>query len=604
MCFSDLDLSTLNSVSLASECAALGNHTWVACGSATDEATCGVGDYHDVLQCSWEWGECADEAACDAAGECSDQWENRRYVCHDDGWAYGDTCWASYELKLEFNGTTSTTWATAECGSCSESDGVCVEPYQSRGCPDNAWHAAGCKVFGVNSSEACAAVDDAEWMVASSNRTQCEARERCYETWYGHSSKDADECEACGGVREPMFEWHGGNWQKPYSRQLTWFDRVEYTAANNVRAQTSDRHVDDELAGPLMKSFASSKRTQLYLQYSMWTSVVLDLLCECGAYDEAYCKGINATFGAVSGRNTGFCGLEEPMQAGCASVVVNKTCVTWYEGRRLEDGVAEESVELEFRSVAATSIPGARRTDYDGCAADTTSVDALVVENGGGAVVGQLVGDGVAIVATAGDFDDAYLCLDLRTDITVHDDLFSVSAVASYDADDGFAILPNALSSESTAAKYCVTVEDPGTYFPVLVAADVDVACSADCASDGGVCLGDACACFCGYSGSSCASGCKNDCSDAGSCADGVCSCDDGRSGDDCALVDCPTGDDGTYCSLKGVCKDDATCACDPGYLGDACEELDVSGDDLNVTVTFGYDAPGDDYDASVFDGQ
>ena len=135
------------------------------------------------------------------------------------------------------------------------------------------------------------------------------------------------------------------------------------------------------------------------------------------SWHEAYCKGINATFGAVSGRNTGFCGLEEPMQAGCASVVVNKTCVTWYEGRRLEDGVAEESVELEFRSVAATSIPGARRTDYDGCAADTTSVDALVVENGGGAVVGQLVGDGVAIVATAGDFDDAYLCLDLRTDI-------------------------------------------------------------------------------------------------------------------------------------------------------------------------------------------
>ena len=172
-------------------------------------------------------------------------------------------------------------------------------------------------------------------------------------------------------------------------------------------------------------------------------------------------------------------------------------------------------------------MPGAARLDYDGCAADTTKVDALVVTNAHGTVVGQLLGDGVGIEATKGSFQDAYLCLDLRTDVNVHSDLFSTKAVARY-AEGAFDILDAALASDSTNAKYCVTVYETGTFFPVLVASDVDAACSADCAGDGGVCLGDSCACFCGFSGSTCAAGCKNDCSGAGACDEdtNACACD------------------------------------------------------------------------------
>ena len=248
-------------------------------------------------------------------------------------------------------------------------------------------------------------------------------------------------------------------------------------------------------------------------------------------------------------------------------------------------------------------MPGAARLDYDGCAADTTKVDALVVTNAHGTVVGQLLGDGVGIEATKGSFQDAYLCLDLRTDVNVHSDLFSTKAVARY-AEGAFDILDAALASDSTNAKYCVTVYETGTFFPVLVASDVDAACSADCAGDGGVCLGDSCACFCGFSGSTCAAGCKNDCSGAGACDEdtNACACDAGRSGDDCGTVDCPTGGDGTRCSLRGTCQKDATCACDAGYEGDACEYLVVAAVDPNVTLAFGY-SESTAVDDAVFDG-
>ena len=108
-------------------------------------------------------------------------------------------------------------------------------------------------------------------------------------------------------------------------RDLTWFPRVEMAPLNVVTPRTSSRKIDAELGPPLMRAFAASQRSQLYLTHTMWSAVVMELLCECGDADPAVC-GAHSGGGAVAGKGTGFCGLEEPLQAGCASAIFTKEC--------------------------------------------------------------------------------------------------------------------------------------------------------------------------------------------------------------------------------------------------------------------------------------
>ncbi|KAH8075566.1 hypothetical protein JL721_1580 [Aureococcus anophagefferens] len=257
-----------------------------------------------VVQCAIRWDTCTDEAACDAAGTCDDQWWNRRELCGDAGWAHGDTCWAHYDnaTTVTVNGTTTTTyeWIYESCDDCKRPSGVCVEDFGTYGCERYAWHQFGCKVFGSNSPEDCEARGNgATWRTPSATRAECEAATRCEEEWYGASSKSPEECEACGGTQVRAWHWHGGQWSGAYVRDLTWFPRVEMAPLNVVTPRTSSRKIDAELGPPLMRAFAASQRSQLYLTHTMWSAVVMELLCECGDADPA---------------------------AGCASAIFTKEC--------------------------------------------------------------------------------------------------------------------------------------------------------------------------------------------------------------------------------------------------------------------------------------
>ncbi|KAK7253354.1 tenascin-like protein [Aureococcus anophagefferens] len=302
---------------------------WADCASQATYDDCYLAnDARPELQCAIRWDTCTDEAACDAAGTCDDQWWNRRELCGDAGWAHGDTCWAHYDnaTTVTVNGTTTTTyeWIYESCDDCKRPSGVCVEDFGTYGCERYAWHQFGCKVFGSNSPEDCEARGNgATWRTPSATRAECEAATRCEEEWYGASSKSPEECEACGGTQVRAWHWHGGQWSGAYVRDLTWFPRVEMAPLNVVTPRTSSRKIDAELGPPLMRAFAASQRSQLYLTHTMWSAVVMELLCECGDADPAVC-GAHSGGGAVAGKGTGFCGLEEPLQAGCASAIFTK----------------------------------------------------------------------------------------------------------------------------------------------------------------------------------------------------------------------------------------------------------------------------------------
>ena len=61
-----------------------------------------------------------------------------------------------------------------------------------------------------------------------------------------------------------------------------------------------------------------------------------------------------------------------------------------------------DAVALEFRLRSASSVPGVRRLQSSGCATATQALDALVVGDGDGGVIGAVVGDGRIVDAGEG----------------------------------------------------------------------------------------------------------------------------------------------------------------------------------------------------------
>lgn len=570
-------------------CAATAGHEWASCAGADADA-CAGGARADALGCAWRHDSCPDETSCEVEGWCDD-YENERETCGDAGWTHGDACWASYETTAtDDQGNELSWWAYESCGDCHRSSGVCVEPRDGWGCDDNRWHRLGCRADGIATAGECEAVDGGRWLSRASDRASCEATTSCYETMVGTTMKSDADCAACGGDVVSAFRWHGGTWSEPTVQDLAWFaNGQEMVPLNTVEKEVTDHRVEDEMAKPVMKAFAKTARTRSLLEYNSFSESLLGLLSNCG-YD-ASTSPSGGFSGSVSASTTTFCGLADPVDAGHAVVAVENECSG---RRRLEAGAADDSVDLVLSTVAVGTLAAARRLAVAGephtACANAGAIDALVVEGAGGAVVGQVLGDGVG-VATSGEVDALQLCLGTRADVTVYGDYFGTYDLARV-GDDGATL--EALGFDLAAStRLCASVDRAGTYFPILRVADVDAVGDVDgnCGGggDGGACGGrgacvggDFCHCFCGFTGDFCESGCANACSGYGTCDDatGACACAEGRAGDECAAVDCPRGDvagESRYCSLRGTCLESRICECDAGYEGDACETIVVS---------------------------
>jgi len=69
--------------------------------------------------------------------------------------------------------------------------------------------------------------------------------------------------------------------------------------------------------------------------------------------------------------------------------------------------------------------------------------------------------------------------------------------------------------------------------------------------------------CWTGYSGTTCAEFCPNECSHQGHCIEGSCLCYSGYIGVDCSMRGC--------CNGHGSCETPGECVCDKGWAGDDC---------------------------------
>ncbi|KAH8074730.1 hypothetical protein JL721_2303 [Aureococcus anophagefferens] len=320
-----------------------------ACGAATREHE-GV-----TSACAWERSTfCEDEASCLAAGECVGGYEHERVgvrnECKDKDWTHGDLCYYYDEQ----------TRRTAECGDCEwDVPGVCVDASKARDeCASyDHEHPYGCRMVdgAIHTREACADAGG-EWFLPATTKAECLAFLGCEET-FGHevTSKSEAECDKCGGVYGPRYAWADGLWTPPVVRDLTWFPRTEMTPARLVQKRATERRLDEQLRGPMMRAFVQRRVVEKFLKYSMWLDVVLDLLCRCGSAGADVCE-TRAAGGGVAATATGFCDELRPLSLGCADAVLEKSCGGGGGGgRRLASGGA---VDLTFAPFSAGDFPG------------------------------------------------------------------------------------------------------------------------------------------------------------------------------------------------------------------------------------------------------
>ncbi|KAL7543914.1 hypothetical protein ACHAXR_013362 [Thalassiosira sp. AJA248-18] len=579
---------------------------WISCSGYNTDSECnggqdGLDPYAQLLGCSWHWDQCETEEACEAAGECND-WDNQRQECKDEGWKYGDTCWASYLVESTDQETQqiTSTYEYASCNDCRHYDGVCVEPRTpGQGCDDQKWHKLGCRVHFLYDEASCKSANATyEWYTRAKTKDACLEIKGCKEPGrYDISELPPDQCTVCNGQPKSVNEWHGGVWHQPKVQNLTWMSEgTRMAPVNEWKPAIADYLLEKELAIPIIKRFAKKKQTQALLMFNVFTEALQTLACACGSGNRTNC--FESTEGSVSGVSKAFCGLETPIDAACGTAVVKKSCLTEQERRlrqMLETNNTGNSMEITWTHYSA----GVYGSCFEPYSYERELINPLAVKNEEGIVIGQLLGDGKGMIST-GDFESVELCLERRADIREWDP-FDVLDVGKRSGDGGMAIVPqyNTEWIANDGVKLCFIANSDGVYFPIsrsnaswtdLNNIHIDVACDDtksitvyNATSDMLVCL-----CRCGYYGDTCSAGCPNGCSGHGECLEnGDCMCSDARTGIDCGEFNCPVGLEGKRCSGQGLCKEDATCECDDNYIGFNCSEIKILPQQVTTPSSF-----------------
>jgi hypothetical protein len=561
-----------------------------------------------ALQCSARWDRCETQEACDAVGDCVGLYgylDLDTHICDDEGWAAGDRTW-----YLDENNT----WHN--CRSQRKVRGACIAPRSStKGCGTDQdswwkWHPLGCRTSGLHARDVCEAAEFT-WYDPIENAAQCSQLKACQLNRWDVRQFGLDECTTCGGTQIDFARWVGGKWSKSYTRPLTWHAQGRVFAPVNKwipRQQTWK--LKEELAQPVMRSYAQFKRKEMLATYTAYRSVLETIICDCGDDND---HSTNCFADQLGGDLIGSSEVIRGSDVNPADgVTVRGTTPDFAEAgemtrrRRLETDAAGPVI------ITVMSVSAGTFDKHTPCTGDSKlTFDTLAVQSAtsNGLVVGQLIGNGKNLTVS-GPFESALVCLPARLDINVRDTTFTTVGVAILRDDSKIVPLTFANDSiayvERTKSQVCVEVNQSGVFFPILRVPDSLLDSTANCASPcaEGTCVLNstgtaACLCKCGFSGTTCSSGCRDSCNDRGTCnaVTNVCSCTPGASkplytGDACQRTNCPVDANNNLCSNNGACvidRNDAQCNCTAGFNGTACESPIVeetrTGDDEGFGV-------------------
>ncbi|CAK4360720.1 unnamed protein product [Aphanomyces euteiches] len=287
----------------------------------------------------------------------------------------------------------------------------------------------------------------------------------------------------------------------------------------------------------------AQKALLMYVDRAPSSVTLFSLACACGSGASTACFNATTT-GTLVAESKIFCGLNSTVDTGFASAIVANSCPAPVSSirrrRRLVDSTSDTSTVAWSVFPLGTSFHKASKPQQSGVVASFTvfplspvcgssELSPLVVTSAQGVVYGQLLGPGQGFNVTSGQATSVQLCLSLSANVHNWSSLFDTVDVASY---QGGVFAPLNLLSflPSTSDQLCFAPTQNGTYFPIqrasAAAATTTAACSPACATNSSICVYNMtaqsaqCLCRCGFSGSTCATTCLNQCSYQGRCFD------------------------------------------------------------------------------------
>ena len=330
------------------------------------------------------------------------------------------------------------------------------------------WARRGCVDYSVISVETCEAANGT-WMRRAQTQVECEAHgSACRDKrFWGFSSKSEEDCEACEGRYEPLYEWHAGRWNVGRMRELHWRAR-EWASINTWNRTLNWTEFHEQLDGAVGAMMARQMKSQFQCRYNRHAAGLERLACDCSnatsaeRREQCYAR---AEFVPLADVDL-FSGLTQTVEwQGFKALSRNDTVPPSEDVLRMEVAASGDLVTALEQAKALLEEPERKRRAVRSLGERAGEGDYAVVLNAHGDVVGQLVGAGVSI--DVGDEplpNPIELCLERDYEVPLDDESYPIPDFAIRNDSGHFA----AMGAEATVdgTRLCADVAESGQYFP------------------------------------------------------------------------------------------------------------------------------------------
>lgn len=329
------------------------------------------------------------------------------------------------------------------------------------------------------------------WHIKATTEEECAAHgtacingEVNPQRWMEWTQRNATECGLCGGSILPAYQWQTGTVLPSEMLPLTWQDRA-WQHVNQWRPTFDWQKMQQEINAVVGDIAARTLVNQAASTYSAMLPIMKVLSCDCSETPGTDC--FSSISPLVLDAN---CAQDPSTTTLCGGVLLSNTTAS------AGNGTAGKTFQV-LRALAGMVVNGITQTTGlqsvhrgrnhlfnkiasaasrkllaapDGSNAPLYSI----VKNTHGAVVGQLIGDGVQVPLDAQG--SAFICLPRTLTIDLDSNDFSrfdmVSGTQQQNSVKFTLSVPLNLGVVLQGTSVCALVPEPGTYFPIFRAAN------------------------------------------------------------------------------------------------------------------------------------
>eukprot|EP00127_Corallochytrium_limacisporum_P005839 Clim_evm4s213 gene=Clim_evmTU4s213 len=338
------------------------------------------------------------------------------------------------------------------------------------------WTPEGCIVEGDFDTQETCEDGGGVWTYRAETRSECLAKESCCtgrNCPWSNVNRDQEECEACGGEIQTIYNWHGGQWQGGAVTPLTWKQR-EWASRNSVAITVNEDKMRRFIEDAIATLISHAVRKRMKCENNGVLAILETVACECGVNTNDACTTTETGPVDLADESI-YCGEAQTVEAGDFALGVGA------------DSVADCSVETSI-NLGALSTPK-READTETsrrrrAADDLDEVPCYVnIENSNGLNIAQHRGDCIVYESAGSALNNVEICLSIDESIP-HDNSVYVEEIVAQQQSDGTTYVALTVDVTSTGNLRCFTTSASGTYCPASAISGWESATT----FDGGAC--------------------------------------------------------------------------------------------------------------------